>query len=582
MYKKTYEFISKQTNDPILERRKCKISGEDFAIFQSDIDFYDKISPTFNGKKYQIPRPTLCPEERMRRRLLFKNERALFRNKCDLTEKSIISTHAPDSGFKVYNVKSWRSDDRDAIDYQREYDLGRSFFDQYKDLYFDVPQIAMMNDHAIKSENIEYCQNVAYSKNCYLTTVARKLEHTYYSSNMAGGNWLIDCFFTMESENCYECCDSNHLYGCFWLQYSYDCQSCWFGYDLSGCQDCIACVNLRNKKYCIFNKQYTQQEYETQKDNLLKHLNKDPEKIKKKFYDFVATQVHRATYNTNATNTYSSNLYNAENAIMCYNVQNIKDSKYCVFGDTMEDAMDLTVGGELNLCYEGNVPDHSYKACFTVFCRSCTNIYYSEMCHNCQDCFACVGLRNKQYCILNKQYTKEEYGQKVAEIVEKMQSDGERGEFFPSDLAPYPYNISTVMDYFPLNKKEATEKGYKRREKIEEINVPEDITLIEAKDLGYSSSDISDEILQKGVVCQESGRPFRILKPELDFYKKWNIPFPHKHPDIRFEERLQRMPPKELNIRKCDKTQKEVLSVYGQDVSFSVYSQEAYKQEFYS
>ncbi|MBU1757670.1 hypothetical protein KKG31_00515 [Patescibacteria group bacterium] len=338
------------------------------------------------------------------------------------------------------------------MSYGQERDSSRTFFDQYKDLYFKVPQIAMMNDNGIQSENIEYCQNVAYSKNCYLTTVAWKLEHSYYSSNMAGGNRLLDCFFTMTSENCYECCDSNHLYGCFRLQYTYNCQNCRFGFDLAGCKDCICCTNLREQQYCIFNKQYNKEEYEKYKIKFLEDLPNNFASVYKKFYEFVAQQPHRATYTTNATNTYSSNLYNAENAIMCYNIQNAKDTKYCVFGDTVEDAMDLTVGGELQLCYESNVPDHSHKSCFTVMCRSCTNILYSEMCHHCQDCFGCVALRNQQYCIFNKQYTKAEYEKLVPQIIEKMKKDGQRGEFFPKELAPFPYNISTVIDYFPISK----------------------------------------------------------------------------------------------------------------------------------
>ena len=85
MQKEVYEFISKKSSDPIVERRTCAVSGQPFAIFQSDKDFYEKISPTFNGKKYLIPTPTLCPEEREKRRLVWKNERKLYRRTCDLT-----------------------------------------------------------------------------------------------------------------------------------------------------------------------------------------------------------------------------------------------------------------------------------------------------------------------------------------------------------------------------------------------------------------------------------------------------------------------------------------------------------------
>jgi hypothetical protein len=72
--REVYDFISRQTSDPIVEWKTCKVSGQPFPIYQSDVEFYDKISPTFNGKKFAIPTPTLCPEERERRRMAWRNE----------------------------------------------------------------------------------------------------------------------------------------------------------------------------------------------------------------------------------------------------------------------------------------------------------------------------------------------------------------------------------------------------------------------------------------------------------------------------------------------------------------------------
>lgn len=48
MDKQVYQFIYQTTNDPIVERRTCAISGEQFPIYQSDSEFYKKISPTFD------------------------------------------------------------------------------------------------------------------------------------------------------------------------------------------------------------------------------------------------------------------------------------------------------------------------------------------------------------------------------------------------------------------------------------------------------------------------------------------------------------------------------------------------------
>jgi len=43
MDKNVYEFISKKSNDPIIEWRTCRVSGKQFAIYESDSKFYKKI-----------------------------------------------------------------------------------------------------------------------------------------------------------------------------------------------------------------------------------------------------------------------------------------------------------------------------------------------------------------------------------------------------------------------------------------------------------------------------------------------------------------------------------------------------------
>jgi hypothetical protein len=62
-----------------------------------------------------------------------------------------------------------------------------------------------------------------------------------------------------------------------------------------------------------------------------------------------------------------------------------------------------------------------FFSCFII--NNCSNIFYSSECFSCKNCFACSGLKNKQYCILNKQYSKEEYEKLVPQIIEKMQAD---------------------------------------------------------------------------------------------------------------------------------------------------------------
>ena len=85
MDKKVYEFISQKSNDPIVERRTCRWCGSDFSVFEGDKKMLDTLSPTIGGERFQLPLPTLCPECRQRRRSMFRNERNLYKRKCDMT-----------------------------------------------------------------------------------------------------------------------------------------------------------------------------------------------------------------------------------------------------------------------------------------------------------------------------------------------------------------------------------------------------------------------------------------------------------------------------------------------------------------
>ena len=130
----------------------------------------------------------------------------------------------------------------------------------------------------------------------------------------------------------------------------------------------------------------------------------------------------------------------------------------------------------------------------------------------------------------------------------------------------------------------------KRRVKWVEINIPENIQQIPAKDLpdtidevdaNGESPDFSGNILEKAIVCEESGRLFRIIKMELEFYRKMWLPLPRKHPSVRYVERLNKKPKRELHLRTCDKCATEMISVYPQNADFKVYCEACYNKEVY-
>jgi hypothetical protein len=81
-----------------------------------------------------------------------------------------------------------------------------------------------------------------------------------------------------------------------------------------------------------------------------------------------------------------------------------------------------TVGYNSFLMYECiNTALDAYKNLFCIRCWSgCSNLIYCFNCDSSSNCFGCIGLRGKSYCIFNVQYTKEEYEGIVAKIIAKM------------------------------------------------------------------------------------------------------------------------------------------------------------------
>jgi hypothetical protein len=129
------------------------------------MEFYEKVSPSFGGEKYMIPPPTLCPDCRQQRRLAFRNERKLYKRKCDATKKEIVSIYSPDKPYTVYNQEYWWSDAWDPLSYGRGFDFSRGAMEQMDELIRNVPKMSISVE---KQENSEYTNYAGWNKDCYL------------------------------------------------------------------------------------------------------------------------------------------------------------------------------------------------------------------------------------------------------------------------------------------------------------------------------------------------------------------------------------------------------------------------------
>lgn len=69
--------------------------------------------------------------------------------------------------------------------------------------------------------------------------------------------------------------------------------------------------------------------------------------------------------------------------------------------------------------------------------------------------------------------------------------------------------------------------------------------------------------LTNGIVqCEETSEPFRILREELRFYSIHDLPIPRKHPQIRYNKRIERMNPRTLNPDSCSECGVKIQTTY--------------------
>lgn len=530
---------------------------------------------------YGVPTPTLTFHERLQRRLAFYNRRQLYKRKCDLTGETIVSMFSPDKPYKAYKTREWFSDNWNPENYGRDFDFTRPFFEQFNELMLDVPHNAL----AVLDDNInsDFTNDNYALKNCYLVFDGETSEDAYYGESFFGLQNCMDFLFLENSSLCYECINCKNCYNLKYSTFSQNCSDSWFLRDCIGCKNCFGCANLRQKEFCIFNKQKTEEEYKKFISEFESGSYEAVQKMANLFHEFHLTEPVRATRGVQNIDVIGDNVSHSKNAFECYDGNELQDCSYCT--DCLKgakDCVDIHVwGGDMEQCYNCMVVGVNIKKvfCSCAIAMGCTEIYYSSWCaRNCHNLFGCFALAQKQYCILNKQYSKEEYLALLPKIIEHMKSTGEWGEFFPAEISPFGYNESLAQDFFPLSRDEVLAKGWKWCDFTPEISAQNTIA---TENLPDKIEDVSDDILSSAIQCEITGKLFKIIPQELKFYREHRLPLPRRHSDQRHWDRLKFKNPYKLFSRICAKCSSPIQTTYSPDRPEKVYCKKCYLEEIY-
>ncbi len=550
-----------------------------FEITKDELDIIDTISPEFNGKKYSIPPPTHCPVCRSQRRLAFRHERGLHRRTCDHSGKSMVTTYSPDKPFTIYHSDAWWGDDWNGLDYGRDYDFSRPFFDQINDLWHEVPLIGLW---LIESENSDYNTNCFQLKDCYMCANSDFGQNYIYGYCVERSKDVTDCAFLHECEVCYECVDCWQSYNCKFSQDLRNCSDCMFSSELTGCKYCFGCHGLRQKKYCIYNEEVGEVKWNKHMQDQLETWDAIEEA--KQTSRKLSLQIPKpALHMINCEDSVGDHLYNCRDVQDCFDVRDGERMRYGAYNVMRsQHLIDSYAAGGIQWAYEymGGGVSVSTVAFILNCANGLSDSYYCILGVNgSHHLFGCVSPKKQSYCILNKQYSEDQYNDLVPKIIEHMRSTGEWGEYFPSSISPYGYNEVLAQEKYPLAKEQALQEGFRW------TDIPEKEThaerTIPAEKLPERIERIPDDVLNWAIVCKETGNPFKIQKQELNFYRSQNLPLPRIHPDRRHENRIALRNPQKLYSRTCQKCQKAIQTTYSPDRPETVYCEKCYLETVY-
>ncbi len=527
--------------EKILETKKCRISGQEFFVTDKDLEFLDKVSPVFWGKKYNLPTLDISPLEMRKTLLSFRNLNKLYKRKCDKTGQDIIAMFSPEVPFPIYEKTIWFSDEWSPVEYGRDVSFETPFFKQWSELNNTVPR---PGNSRLFDTNSTYSNNCGFIKDCYLCFGGLYNENCLYCQTWDYSKNCIDCECIFECESCYTLSLSRKCYNCWYSHELTNCNDCILCYDCIGCSNCIGCYNLRNKNNYLFNQPSTTEEIKEYKHKQRMALF-SIQSLKK----VINRWIHKYASTVQSEECFWNEFQSSKNCFDCYYMMSAEDCAHCDNGKEQKDCR-YVMNGMKNL--ENSycsviVGINSNNILFTTNSTdNLSEIMYSDFLFSwSHHCFGCIGLHgHEHHCILNTPYSIQEYETLWGKMIDHMRSTGEWWQFFPRNLSAFEYNETVAQEYFPLSQHEAEKWWWKWR--TEEKNLFTDNTYTPLPIIEYDERIVWFETATKNInealwwliLCKITNKPFKIIKQELAFYIENWIPIPTRHPDQRHNDRL--------------------------------------------
>lgn len=563
-----------------MDTQHCQKCNQTFSFFKEDLDFYQLLN---------VPPPQLCPTCRKQRRLSFRNSLFYYPRKCDLCKKSVISLYSGEIERTVYCIECYNSDQWDPLKYGRDFDFSRTFTEQFDELLKVVPRVALLNTRSVNSA---YTQFAADNSDCYMSIQSSNNENCGYGFWLQKCNDCLDCSYAFDSEICYECLNVEQCFKCVFCQNSFSCSESWFLLDCSNLSQCFGCVNLKNKQFCVFNEQKTEQGYFDFINSLKLSTRSGLQTAREMCESFFKTQPRKFAQSYLSEDSEGNYLYRVKN---CFQVFHGSEAEHCRYAEdvvrNVKDCMDVdSAARDAELIYEClssviSVRNNLFSSMVRV---GCSDMMYCDHSTGSRECFGSVSLKKNEFCIFNKTYLSSEYGDLKNKIINHMKTTGEWGVFFDPRLSSFGYNETDAQQFFPLSKVQAQSAGFHWTNKPSGTFGQETTPQDQVPETGVGKiTDFTKLVL----ACSQCQKNYKLTLQELRFYKQMALPIPLLCFSCRHQDRLERLGPSRLFQRLCSCSGCSIhglqnrcatifSSPYSNESGGSVYCQECYDNQF--
>src|SRR3989338_5965938 len=113
-------------------------------------------------------------------------------------------------------------------------------------------------------------------------------------------------------------------------------------------------------------------------------------------------------YSTMINSDYCNGASDCKNCYLCFKFDRAEECGYCNSCSYLKNCFDISWSNRAELCYECVNLERCYQVFFSQDCSDCHDVWYSRDLVCCSNCYGCINLRNKNYCIFNEQYTRDE------------------------------------------------------------------------------------------------------------------------------------------------------------------------------